>query len=121
MTNDGPHPGDEVLIRARVAPTEHSHPEQILVELFSKTDQYQAWVRRDLVEQVIPADQTRTLKGFTVAETRAAIAEVSTLIANRERVTASPPPVARLALDSLRASRDDLVAQLREIGVEAAE
>lgn len=39
--------GDYVLIRAKVLKAKG--PESILVELFSKTDQYPAWVRNDLV------------------------------------------------------------------------
>lgn len=39
--------GDYVLIRAKVLKAKG--PESIMVELFSKTDQYPAWVRNDLV------------------------------------------------------------------------
>lgn len=40
-------PGDVVLIRATVV--ENTPGVGVLVELFSKTDQYEAWVRHDLV------------------------------------------------------------------------
>lgn len=44
---------DEVLIRARVVQVVRGVG--ALVELFSKTDQYQAWIRGDLIAEVIPA------------------------------------------------------------------
>lgn len=49
-----PKPGDEVLIRGRVV--EHLPGLGTLVELFSKTDQYQAWVRLDLIAEVVLPD-----------------------------------------------------------------
>jgi hypothetical protein len=47
-----PQPGDWVLIRAKVL--ERPFPETVLVELFSKTDQYPAHVRPDLCVQIVP-------------------------------------------------------------------
>ncbi|MGX6605634.1 hypothetical protein ACWKSP_26400 [Micromonosporaceae bacterium Da 78-11] len=52
MTDLDPQPGDWVLIRAKVLA--RPFPETVLVELFSKTDQYEAHVRPDLVVEIVP-------------------------------------------------------------------
>jgi hypothetical protein len=52
VTAVDPQPGDWVLIRAKVL--ERPFPETVLVELWSKTDQYQAHVRPDLCVQIVP-------------------------------------------------------------------
>lgn len=54
MSAEGPRVGDEVLIRGTVLqwiPTVGAR-----VELFSKTDQYEAWIRPDHIAEVIVPD-----------------------------------------------------------------
>ena len=53
MTAVDPQPGDWVLIRAQVI-EEHPNGRDVGVELYSKTDQYTAFVRRDLVVEIVP-------------------------------------------------------------------
>jgi hypothetical protein len=47
-------PGDWVQIAAQVAVAERSHPEDVVVELFSHNEQYAAAVRRDRVVRTAP-------------------------------------------------------------------
>lgn len=63
------HPEDEVLIRAKVIRTIAFSP-NVLVELFSKTDQYEAWIRRDHILMLAastdvpePEDKSWVLQG----------------------------------------------------------
>lgn len=49
-----PRVGDEILIRGTV--TQYAPGVGVTVELFSKTDQYTAWVRFDLIADVILPD-----------------------------------------------------------------
>lgn len=114
-----PRIGDEVLIRGRVK--RYISGVGCLVEVFSKTEQYQRWVREDLIEKVIPADQTRTFKGYTVAQTRMAIQQFDALIDDIRAAPAEPSPATELSLASLEGAREDLVHQLEAIGVPVEE
>lgn len=51
---NAPMVGDEVLVRGTVTRVERGVG--VVVELFSKTDQYEAWVRRDLIVDVVLPD-----------------------------------------------------------------
>lgn len=114
-----PRPGDEVFIRGRVkrADGQRTDDLDVLVELFSRTDQYEVWVRRDSIEQVIPVDQTRTFMGFTVTQTREAILQLDRVIgAHKSYLDTDPSPAMELVLASLEDSRNDLAHQLEQIG-----
>lgn len=55
MISVRPRPGEWVLLRAKVTEEESTVPENVLIELFSKTDQYSVPIRWDLVEDVVDA------------------------------------------------------------------
>lgn len=115
-----PRVGDEVLVRGRVK--QYIPGVGAELELFSKTDQYRAWARADLIEQVIPLDQTRTFKGFTVAQTRAAIRDLDSVIASHRLAAGEQPDFdGQLVLVALEGARAELVGQLDEIGASVEE
>lgn len=55
-----PSPGDWVQVFGQVAAVERVHPDDVVVELFSHSDQYQAHVRRDRVALVAPPEGIAT-------------------------------------------------------------
>jgi hypothetical protein len=116
------HKGDEVLIRARVVepPAWNGEDANIKVELFSKTDQYRALVRRDLVEQVIPQEQTKTHRGYSVADTKRAVKRftVRILEVTQEIEARGLRGHLELELAGLQLAKADLIQSLRDINVE---
>lgn len=109
-----PRPGDEVLVRARVARQNEVHPADVMVVLESHNEHYFAHVTREKVEQVIPADRTRTQTGELVTDVRAAIRQLDDHLADIDREPDSSGDVYVTALTEARAG---LVAKLEAVGV----
>ena len=98
--------GDRVLIRGEVV--EHIEGVGVKVEVFSKTDQYRAWVREDLVTSGVVLDPS-TLKRPRIGGddnfTTAALVRMMRLIANAEGHT--------YRADVLRELADQIEAQTK--------
>jgi hypothetical protein len=110
--------GDQILVRATVHDAIHSSS---YIKVRIQGEEGFRDIHRKAVETVLPAEQRRTKKGFTVAQTRAAIADFKERAKDDEAFLADNligNEATELGIACVRGVIKDLEQQLREINVE---